>query len=123
MNPIALSRLLGWFSLGLGALEILAPSALARRLGVPGGWRLVRLFGVREVVAGVTVLGQPGSPLGPWARVAGDALDLAVLGAALSPGNDRRRAAAVATAMVLGVTLLDVLCASELSDGQARAGG
>ena len=121
MNAIMLNRLLGWFSLALGTLEVAAPSALARNLGLPGGPALVRGFGVRELVAGLAIFGQPWSPLGPWSRVAGDAMDLATLSAALRPSNTHRRSAAVATVLVAGVTALDLLCASALTRRNTRA--
>ncbi len=123
MNTLMLSRSLGWFSLGLGATEAAAPHALARLLGLRGeGW-LVRSFGVREIVAGVTVLGKPDASLGPMLRVAGDMLDLAVLAPALSSRNPRHKAADVAFAMVLGVTALDVLCVSALVADERRRSG
>jgi hypothetical protein len=51
-----------------------------------------------------------------WSRVAGDAVDLATLGAAMnSPTTDKGRAM-FATASVLAVTALDVLCARQLSE-------
>ena len=121
MNGIGLARMLGWFSLGLGALEIAAPQLLSDRLGLNGAGRLVRGFGFREVAAGLMVLSKPDSPLGPSARVAGDVLDLAVLAAALSSRNERRGTAGVVTALVLGVTVLDVLCASTLAVSNDRA--
>ncbi len=121
MNGIGLARLLGWFSLGLGALQIAAPRLLSDRLGLNGTARLVRGFGFRELAAGLMVLSKPDSPLGPSARVAGDVLDLAVLAAALSPRNEHRRTAGVVTALVLGVTLLDMVCASTLAVGNNRA--
>lgn len=121
MNPIALSRLLGWFSFGVGALEIAAPSALSRNLGLPGGAALVRGYGLREMIAGFAIMGKPWSPLGPWSRVGGDAMDLATLAMALGPHNRRRGSAAVATVLVAGITVLDVICAVSLTQGNARA--
>jgi uncharacterized membrane protein len=50
-----------------------------------------------------------------WSRVAGDAMDLAMLGKVMAnPENDRSRAL-FATANVLAVTALDVMCARTLS--------
>lgn len=114
MNAIVLARMLGWFSLGIGAAEVIAPATIARTLGLPGGAALVRGFGVREMVAGFTIFVRPWSPIGPWARVAGDGMDLGVLAAALGSRNRRRKSAAVATALVAGVTALDVFCAISL---------
>jgi hypothetical protein len=121
MNSLSLARALGWFSLALGTVELAAPDTLARRLGLGrSGW-LLRVFGLREIAAGLAVMARPWSTVGPSARVAGDVLDLAVLATALAPGNGRRRVAGVAAAMVLGVTLLDVACVSALSLRNERA--
>src|SRR5690606_8486185 len=79
-----LARALGWFSLGLGAAELFAARRLTDFLGVDDRHTtLVRLFGLREIATGAAILSQrtPVSPV--QARVAGDALDLALLGAAL----------------------------------------
>lgn len=121
MNAIALNRVLGWSSFAIGMLEIAAPRALSRNLGLPGGAALVRGYGLRELIAGFAIFGKPWSPLGPWSRVAGDAMDLATLAMALGPDNRRRGSAAVATVLVAGITAMDVVCAVSLSQGNARA--
>jgi hypothetical protein len=107
-----LARALGWFSIGLGAMEILAPGALARFLGSERRG-LIRSFGLREVAAGVGILA--GKRVAPWiwARVAGDVLDLAALGFAIARGQ--RRNALAATGAVAGVTALDVLTGQRLA--------
>ncbi len=121
MNDIQLAKFLGYFSLVLGMVELIASQPLIRLLGLPRSAALVRAFGAREVAAGIGVLTYPDQPAPLWARVGGDALDLAVLGWALRPGNRRRGGAAAATASVLAVTALDVLCAVALTQRQARA--
>lgn len=109
----ALANGLGWFSIALGLTEIVAARPLSRLLGIPYP-RLVRLFGVREIAAGIGLLAR--SKKGPWiwARIAGDVLDAAVLGAALSPRNPKRRNAALAIAAVSPVIAADVFCGKEL---------
>lgn len=59
-----------------------------------------------------------------WSRVAGDALDLASLGVAFASPNSQKGKLGFATANVLAVTALDVLCAQELSrkNGNASEG-
>ena len=52
-----------------------------------------------------------------WARVAGDALDLASLGSAMTASDAQRGKLLAATAAVAGVTALDVLCAQKMTDG------
>jgi uncharacterized membrane protein len=50
-----------------------------------------------------------------WARVAGDALDLALLGKAMANPDNGRGRTMFATANVLAVTALDIIAARELS--------
>jgi hypothetical protein len=114
----ALAVGLGWFSLALGVAELAAPYSVARLIGVtPTDTTIntLRAFGAREVGAGLAILAQPDRPTWLWSRVAGDAVDVASLvGAMNAPTTDRSRAM-LATAAVLGVTALDVLCARQLS--------
>ena len=111
------ARGLGWFSIGLGLAQLVAPRAVAAMCGLGGSpTGLIRMCGLREIASGVLIIGRGGKPAaGMWSRVAGDAMDLATLaGAAALPRTDKR-ALAITTATVLGVTALDVLCAQELS--------
>jgi uncharacterized membrane protein len=104
----ALGRALGWLSLGLGAMQLLAPRAFARATGMPEWNLLFRAMGAREMACGIGLLAQPKSPVWRWARVAGDTMDAAVLGAAVfSPASKRRRLAAAA-ALAVGITAMDV---------------
>lgn len=105
----ATGRALGWFSLGLGLAQILAPRATARAIGVPGRGALMRAVGLRELACGLGLLARPTSPLWRWVRVAGDAMDLVLLGAAARSGRgDERRIAAAASAAA-GVAAVDVV--------------
>lgn len=111
--PVVLDRsatALGWFSLALGAAELLAPRLLSNRLGLRGRATLMRLYGLREVGAGVGLLSKRNRSAWLWARVAGDALDLATLAAA-RPTRGR----ALGLAAVAGVTVLDIASASAAS--------
>ena len=125
-GPKRLARGLGWFSLGLGLTELLAPKLIANISGVPNARTgLIRLYGLREIASGVMIFSQKEPATGVWSRVAGDALDLASLGMAFtSPGANRGRVA-FATANVLAVTTLDLIAAKQLSTGnpgvQAKA--
>lgn len=109
MNIRKLARGLGWFSIGLGATELLFGRPLGRALGLEHRTRLVRFFGLREIATGIGVLTQKKKGPWIWARVAGDALDLAVLAtAAFSSFNPNRGKTAVAIGNVAAVTALDV---------------
>ena len=111
----SLSKFLGWFSIGLGLFEIFAGRSLARTLGVPKDGILLRAYGVREAGVGAAILNDPEQPAYIWARVAGDAMDLATLALALRPPNNRRDNVEIAMAAVAGITALDVICAARLS--------
>ncbi|MCV5663573.1 hypothetical protein OFN50_31615, partial [Escherichia coli] len=50
-----LAQALGWFSIALGAAELLAPHRMARPLGLAGQERLVAAYGVREIATGVGI--------------------------------------------------------------------
>ena len=77
--------------------------------------RLMRALGAREISNGIAILSRQQPEKAIWSRVAGDALDLALLGKVMAnPENDRGRAL-FATANVLAVTALDVMCAKQLS--------
>lgn len=109
---------LGWFSIGLGLAELVAPGGVAKLIGVEEDEKtrgLLRFYGLREVAAGVGILSQDRPAGWLWSRVAGDLVDLSTLALAFrSPDSDVTRLG-LATAAVLGVTALDVMCAQELS--------
>lgn len=131
INAKKLARGLGWFSLGLGLAEVLAPRGVARIAGVRGNTGLIRLFGLREIASGIAIFAQDAQGQRPaiavWSRVVGDALDLAALGAAAASPSTNKGRVAFATANVLAVTALDVLCAARLSgdssDHNSTTGG
>ena len=115
-SPLATA--LGWFSLGLGTPQVATPERMNELIGVddsPRSRLLQRAVGVRELLAAIGLLG-PGRKAGwLWARVAGDVMDLALLGSALRDRrNDQRRVSATA-ANVLAVTALDLTAAVRAS--------
>src|SRR5690349_21676220 len=113
-----LAKVLGWFSVGLGLAELLAPRAIANISGVSNTHTgLIRLYGARELASGIAIFAQEKPTEAVWARVAGDALDLVSLGIAGTSPNVKLGRLAFATANVLAVTALDVMCAMQLSDG------
>jgi hypothetical protein len=101
---------LGWFSVSLGLAEVLAPRLLTRALGATNP-TLMRSYGVREIAAGMGLLAGRRPRFWLWARVIGDALDIASLLGTLRRGNPHRRMAVSALGSVVFVTLLDIYCA------------
>lgn len=120
-----LARGLGWFSIGLGLAEFLAPASVAKISGLSGkNTGLIRLFGLREIASGIGIFSQGRRPTeAVWSRVVGDALDLACLGAAFASPETKKGRLAFATANVLAVTALDVICAQQLSSGEGSGTG
>ncbi len=100
---------LGWFSIGLGTAQLAAPAALAHAIGVRERPVLWRFLGLRELGAGVAILSQPSASRWLWARVAGDLLDLGLLGLAMRTHRRERGRIALAATAVVAVTVLDVI--------------
>ena len=117
VDPQLLANALGWFSIGLGLVQLLAPRAFGRAIGVGEHPVLVRAIGAREVVNGIGLLSQRSTGTWAWSRVAGDALDLSLLAiAARRPAADRDlQRLALATSAALGVTSVDVYTAQALA--------
>ncbi|MBN9432991.1 MAG: hypothetical protein J0I45_11195 [Bosea sp.] len=120
-GPDRLAKGLGWFSIGLGLTQLLAPHILTRTLGLRGREGLMRVFGAREIASGMLTLSTE-KQTGMTSRVVGDLLDLAVLGAALGSHNRKRDNAGVALAMTAGLTLIDIAVRKALADTHGRRG-
>ncbi len=118
MDERQIARGLGWLSIGLGLAEVAMPRKMANALGVAGGERLIRVFGLREIASGVMILSQNRRAPWLWARVAGDALDIGALGVAMRSSN-RRGAVGAAIAGVAAITALDVICGGQLMREEA----
>ena len=119
MNARRLARGLGWFSVGLGFAEMIAPGRISRRLGLHGEQGSVQAFGVRELLSGAAILMSKGrAPQLVWLRVAGDLMDMGLLQSATPVDGKRRTNLNVAKAAVLGAAALDVITAQKLSRQQ-----
>jgi uncharacterized membrane protein len=124
-----LARALGWFSIGLGALQLIVPGRLLRVIGVQptaGRRGLTRLIGLREVSVAPGLLAAS-APVG-WlgARVAGDLMDLVLLVRALGDRSADRRRIRIAMAAVGGVVALDAtttVLARRTARERSRHGG
>ncbi len=67
----------GWFSIALGLVELTRSRSLASSMGMENKAALVRTYGLREMLAGVGILLSKSPAPWLWARLAGDALDMA----------------------------------------------
>ncbi|HVG05460.1 MAG TPA: hypothetical protein VM937_11035 [Burkholderiaceae bacterium] len=112
------ARGLGWFSIGLGAAEVLMPRVMGRALGMPYSSGLLFLYGLREIATGVGILKAKNPTPWLWGRVAGDAIDLATLAAYSGARNKLGRGLGIAA--VAGVAALDFTIAKGASERDER---
>jgi hypothetical protein len=106
---------LGYFSIGLGLAELLAPRAISRAAGLDGYETVVQAFGVREVATGLAILTSHDATPWIWGRVAGDAADIATVVAGSRDGTAKNENTMWALLALAGVTTLDVICAIGLT--------
>ena len=114
----SLADFLGVFSIGLGLAQVLAPEGMSKICGIKDAEAnrpVMRALGMREISHGIAILSRQQPEKAVWSRVAGDALDLAMLGKVMANPENSRGRAMFATANVLAVTALDVIAARQLS--------
>jgi hypothetical protein len=110
-----LAKVLGWFSIVSGALELLESRA-GKRGRIRRRPRTVTGSGLRDIVTGAGILAANRPAPWVWLRAAGDAFDLAALGAvARRSGKPARGGILLAMAVAGGVAIVDVLCARRLA--------
>lgn len=112
----AMITALGWLSIGLGLAQLVAPRGLARASGLRGVspfW--IRAIGLREMACGVTLLRGETRPAWRWSRIAGDAMDLSLLGMAMTSRRHARTRLAATAAVVAGVTAIDYIASAQLA--------
>lgn len=114
-------RMLGWFSIGLGLTELLAPQRITRALGAEGRENLVRAMGARELVHGVVCL-SVNNDYGAWTRVAGDMVDLAALAALYRDDNPKKDNVGKAIGAIVGCTIADLAAATSIRSLHSRKG-
>lgn len=117
----ALPHGLGWLSLGLGAAAVGTPRLVSHLIGVDERTALLRVVGLREIASGLGILAGRHTG-GVLSRVAGDVMDLSLLGGALGANRGARRArVATAAAVVAGITALDLLASRRVTEATGGA--
>jgi len=115
---------LGWFSLGLGVTQLLAPGALNRLAGIrdDSAARLAQRFvGVREVGAFAAIMATRPRPAVPlWSRVGGDLIDLALLGRAWRRKRESAPRLALTIANIAAVAGLDAYAAIRQTEAERQ---
>jgi uncharacterized membrane protein len=120
-----LARGLGFFSLGLGLVQLMAPAQFVQWIGMrpkPDRETGARAVGARELTAAAGLLARP-APVGwMWMRVAGDAMDLALLERQRRARDVDESRVSTAIAGVAAVTAIDV-AASVIATREAARNG
>ncbi|HEU5348437.1 MAG TPA: SRPBCC family protein [Ktedonobacterales bacterium] len=114
-----MARGMGLISLGLGLPSLAVPGTLARTAGLRDdsiSRTLLTAVGLRETTLGIGILSLPRFAGWMWMRMAGDVMDLAILGTALATSKKRQRnLVAAVIAGVVGATAIDMWTAIRLS--------
>jgi uncharacterized membrane protein len=117
-----LRQTFGWLSIGLGLAALLAPRGVGELTGIGARTGLLRAIGLRELAAGAGILGARDPSPWLWSRVAGDAMDLMVLGASsVNPVGRGRLRSAVSMAVVGSIAAADVVASRRLSSPASRS--
>lgn len=115
---------LGWFSIGLGLADLLAPRQVARLIGADDDDATTRAVlmgvGVRELACGVGLLSKVRPALWAWARLAGDVMDFALLGYIWSTHPVSRDQVIGAGGTVLGAAWADAQAAYQLTKARVE---
>jgi uncharacterized membrane protein len=113
---------LGLFGIGLGLAELLSPRRFNRMIGVADNRRarnVTRGLGLRELANSFALLGRRRPAPWLWGRVAGDLMDLGLLGNATRARRAHVGRLAGAIGAVLGATAVDAYVAAR-SRGRSR---
>jgi hypothetical protein len=105
-----MAKALGWFSLALGATQLLTPQLITKTFGMRDGEAMIRAFGAREIAAGIVILSLD-KRIGLLGRVLGDGIDILALMKAGAQDNPKRDNVRLALMMVVGVMLMDAFTA------------
>lgn len=114
---------LGWFSLALGGLQLAAPRFVNFVTGIDNRLKsraLQRFVGVREIAAGAGILSQAQPYPFLAARVVGDVMDIAALALAMTSRRNGRIRVALSTALVGGITAVDVAATRRVAQDAGR---
>jgi hypothetical protein len=118
IGPVALADGLGWASVVLGVPMLTASTRFPRWIGIEGDGKAVALtafVGVRELSATFTINGMRHRRIGAWARVAGDTMDLFLLGRSFVTRRQSTPRLLGAIGFVAGIYAADIYTAIQLS--------
>jgi len=115
---------LGWFSIGLGLAELVAPRQVARLIGADADDGVTRALllgtGARELACGLGLLSKSRPALWAWARFAGDVMDLALVGSVWRANPVSREQMLAVGGTLLAATWADAQTAVQLDAAQVE---
>jgi hypothetical protein len=113
--PPGWPKTLGALSLALGVPAVVAPRATARLIGTQGSraaCAAICAVGLREIGVGIGLLAtKRAKGAWTWFRVAGDALDLALLLGTSRSRHSKRARVAATLGVIAAISLVDVIAA------------
>lgn len=112
---VRLAQGMGWFSVGLGLTQLIAPRTLGKLIGLANPGPGMRLLGLRELATGVALLTGRRAAWLTGARLAGDVIDLGLLSRAMADDANDRYLLTAATAAVLGAAAIDTVATVHLA--------
>jgi len=123
MRRERLSWALGWVNMGMAVTELTFPEGVCRVLGASKRhtW-LVRSLGLRELTIGLGLLLQPHRRAWVWARVVGDAMDMALLAASFRLPRANRAWQGALTAATVVSAAVDLYAATRGEPPRRHAG-
>jgi uncharacterized membrane protein len=108
----SLTTFIGWFSIGLGAVQVLTPRIFLRLFGIKArntNVLLTRVVGLREISSGIGIFAEPRPITWIQARIVGDAMDIMLLGRAFTSKQITNPISSGAALLsVLAITVVDL---------------
>ena len=120
MDRVLNGQTLGWLSVGLGLTALLAPRSLGKITGLGERSLLLRAVGCRELASGLGLLTQTRQTPWLWSRVAGDAMDLALILSSAGRANPGRTRALTTAAVVAAITVADLAASARAGSQPER---
>ena len=111
MSSKMMARGVGWLSIGVGLVALVAPPRIGGLVGYVEKPALLRLVGVRDLCIGAGLLGPGTGRHWHWARAASDGLDATIIAVNLVGGGTSRGRAMVGIAASLSSSLFASLLA------------
>ena len=113
MSSKMMAKAVGWLSIGVGLVALVAPPRIGGLVGYVEKPALLRLVGLRDVCIGAGLTRQSSGRRWLWARAASDGLDATIIAANLLSGGTSRGRAMVGMVVSLSSSLFALLLARQ----------